>query len=66
MTRTLLTIQMIKDLSDIEILKILVEDRKTTCTNPYAPQYIKLVDLERKLERGEIKSIKKKGEKQIE
>lgn len=58
MTRTLLTMKMIKDLPDLEIIKILIQDRKSDCTNVYAPQYLKLVSLERKIDKNEIIEIK--------
>lgn len=44
------TIQELEELTDLEIFRILCSERKSTCTNVYAPLYEKMKRLENSLD----------------
>jgi len=48
----------IKTISDTELLRVLVVERKSTCTNVYAPLYRRLQELENRITAGKIKEEK--------
>ncbi|MCK5600378.1 hypothetical protein KAR91_00810 [Candidatus Pacearchaeota archaeon] len=47
------TFKELEELTDRELLKLVVLDRRSTLTNPYTPLYRRLTQLIGKLERGD-------------
>ena len=47
------TMKMLKEYTDYELLQSLVYERRSDCTNIYAPMNQRLIKLQRKLERKE-------------
>jgi len=47
------TIKELKEKSDYEMLRCIVVERQSDCTNTYSPLYKRLAELKQKLENGE-------------